>query len=56
MYFRVNFGNIAPRKAVYDIMKQEDAEGLETRFHRPFKRRTYCNPGPNHAWHMGMFL
>lgn len=37
---------------VQDLLRELDPEGSESRKAHRLKRRVYCNPGPNYAWHI----
>jgi len=41
-----------PRIIVQGLLKELDPEGTELRKKHRLKRRSYCNPGPNYAWHI----
>ena len=47
-----NRGSSSTRETVREVVKELDPDGVQARRAKTLRRRTYCNPGPNHSWHV----
>ena len=45
-------GHQVPRETFREVVKELDPDGVQARRAKTLRRRTYCNPGPNHSWHV----